>query len=182
MRGFTLIEVLVVASITVMITGFLITNFSRSRIDLNQTAGTVQDAIREAQSLALSGALLKNTYRCGFGIHFNATGYTIYAGLDSATGCSPILGRNYQDEVTTPTWRSAVLSNSQLEIAAPTAGGLKDIFFEPPNPTTYIDNSNDPTTNEYIQVRVKGAACPATNSGPDCRVIYVSTSGLIQTK
>ena len=172
MRGFTLIEVLVVAAITVMITGFLITNFSRSRVDLNQVALTTVDAIREAQSQALSGSLLRGTYRCGYGIHFDATSYVLYAGPDSATVDCAAADRNY-NAGTNAVVRQAFLPNNVLEFVLP----IPDIFFEPPNPTTYIGGSNTAGTFTTIDIRRKDAQCPSA----DCRSIVVSTSGRIQT-
>src|ERR1043166_1630714 len=113
-KGFTLVEILVVTAITVMITGFLIANFSRSRVDLNQVTLTTVDAIREAQSQALAGALLRGTYRCGYGIHFNRTDYIIYAGPDSSTTDCSTQDRNYNpgtDDIV----RQALLPNNVLE-------------------------------------------------------------------
>lgn len=166
MKGFTLIEVLVVASITVLITSMLIQNFSRSRVDLNQTTLTMVDAIRDAQSQALAGALYDGKYRCGYGIHFDATGYTIYTSPDiesSVTACSdpPVVVRQ------------GFLSNNMLEIVA-----TEDIFFEPPNPTTYIGGVSTPGKTTLINIQRKGATCPSS----DCRTISVTTSGRIQTQ
>ncbi|HUO75709.1 MAG TPA: type II secretion system protein [Candidatus Paceibacterota bacterium] len=172
MKGFTLIEVLVVAAITVMLTGFLIQSFSRSRTDLNQSASALMDAIREAQSSALSGELVRGTYRCGYGIHFDAGSYEIFAGPDaSQPGVDCSAGRVYPGTGTTVI-SSTILSNNTLEIVQP----VPDIFFEPPDPTTYIDGSNAPGTSATVSIRVKGAQCPGT----DCRSINVTTSGLIQ--
>lgn len=178
MKGFTLIEVLVVASITVMITGFLILNFSRSRVDLNQTALTVIDAVREAQLQALSGSLVRGTYRCGYGIHFDATGYLIYAGADTG---DPLVdcttqNRNFVPDANHPIIRQALLTNNTIEIALP----APDIFFEPPNPTTYIGGSSAPGASTTVIIRRKGANC--SSSSADCRRIYVTTSGQIQAK
>jgi type II secretory pathway pseudopilin PulG len=170
--GFTLIEVLVVASITVIISGLMIANFSRSRVDLNQVVITVTDAVREAQALALSGSLVQGTYRCGYGVHFTEDGYRIYAGPDSSTTECSTESRNFDAADTTV--RVAVLPNDILEIVQP----APDIFFEPPNPTTFINNSSAPGTQATINIRRKGAQCP----GPDCRTIYVTTSGQIQTQ
>lgn len=172
MKGFTLVEVLVVTAITVMLTGFLIQSFSRSRTDLNQVANQVTDAVREAQSSALSGALVRGTYRCGYGVHFDAHGYTIFAGPDaSQTGVDCAAGRVFGGAGTTVV-SSAVLPNNVLEILQP----APDIFFEPPDPTTYIAGVSAPGTTAAISIRVAGAACPST----DCRTINVTTSGLIQ--
>ena len=172
MKGFTLIEILVVAAITVLLTGFLIQSFSQARTDLNQVAGQVTDAIREAQSSALSGALVRGAYRCGYGIHFDAGGYTIFAGPDATqSNVDCAAGRIYPGTGTLVV-RTAFLTNNTLEIVQP----APDIFFEPPDPTTYIGGSNASGTSATISVRVKGATCPGT----DCRSIHVTTSGLIQ--
>jgi prepilin-type N-terminal cleavage/methylation domain-containing protein len=171
MKGFTLIEVLIVASITVLITGFLVVNFSRLRTDLNQTTLTVQDAIREAQSNALSGELIRGTYRCGYGVHFDAKGYVLYAGPDSSTVSCATQNKNYEPG-TDAIVRSALLQNNVLEIVLP----APDIFFEPPGPTTYINNVSTAGTNATILIRTPNAACPSS----DCRNIYVNTSGRIQ--
>ena len=170
MKGFTLIEILVVMAITVLLTGLLIQSFARARTDLNQITGQVADAIREAQSSALSGALVRGTYRCGYGIHFDAGGYTIFAGPDATQpGVNCAAGRVLGTG--TSVVSTAILTNNTIEIAP-----APDIFFEPPNPTTYINGSNAPGIPATIIIRVKGATCP----GADCRSINVTTSGLIQ--
>ena len=174
MKGFTLLEVLVVASITVIITGLFIQNFSRSRIDLNQTTLTIVDAIRDAQSQALAGALYAGKYRCGYGIHFNASDYLIYAGPDvQAVGidCST-QDSNYNASIDSVV-RQGLLSNNVLEIVA-----TEDIFFEPPDPTTFIGGVSTPGKTTLINIRRKSAACPSS----DCRTISVTTSGRIQTQ
>lgn len=177
--GFTLIEVLVVMGITIMLTGFMIQNFSRSRVDLNQTRLLVQDAIREAQSLALSGSVTAaaagsnspSSYRCGYGVHFEASNYTVYAGPDSGLVDCTVEDRNFEPG-TDQVIRTAQFSNNTIEIVLP----APDIFFEPPDPTTYIDGS--PTGKTDIRIHRKGAACPSD----DCRIIHVTTSGLITTQ
>ena len=172
MKGFTLIEVLVVAAIIGILSTLLLVNFSRSRVDLNQVANSVTDAIREAQSSALSGALVRGTYRCGYGIHFESDAYRIYAGPDASqpdVDCAAGLAYGSAGTVVV---RTAFLENNSLEIAQP----APDIFFEPPDPTTYIGGDSSPGKSADIDVRVKNAACPSA----DCRTIHVSTSGLIQ--
>lgn len=171
MRGFTLLEVLVVTAITVMIAGFLVANFSRSRVQLNQVAVMVQDAVREAQAQALSGSLIRGTYRCGYGVHFDATGYLLYAGPDSASVDCATQDRNY-DAASDAIVRQALLPNNALEIVMP----APDIFFEPPDPTTFVGGVSTPGQSASLVIRQKGAPCPSI----DCRTIYVTTSGRIQ--
>jgi prepilin-type N-terminal cleavage/methylation domain-containing protein len=173
MKGFTLIELLVVSAITVLIAGFLIANFSRTRVDLNQTTSLVQDAIRSAQSMALAGTLYGHpgTYRCGYGIHFLANGYIVYAGPNASSVDCTTQSRTYSSDADDIVNQS-LFSNAVLEIAPP----LPDIFFEPPNPTTYINGSSAVGLSVDVNVRRQGASCPSV----DCRTIHVTTSGQIQ--
>ncbi|MCC6934423.1 MAG: type II secretion system protein [Candidatus Yanofskybacteria bacterium] len=170
-QGFTLLEVLVVASITVFITGLLVVNFSRTRVDLNQTILTIQDAIREVQGQALSGSLVRGTHRCGYGIVFTATGYTLYAGPDSAAVDCVGAPRTFDAGAST-VLRQALLASNVLEVVSP----LPDIYFEPPNPTTYLNGAANPGATATILVRRKGAQCPSA----DCRALTVSSSGRIE--
>ncbi len=173
MKGFTIIELLVVIAIIGILSTLMLMNFSRSRVDLNQVASSVRDAIREAQSDALSGSLVHGTYRCGYGIHFEADHFTIFAGPDaSQPGVDCSTGRTFTSQDITPVVRTAFLENNALEIVLP----APDIFFEPPDPTTYIGGNDAPGTAADISIRVRNAACPSA----DCRTIHVSTSGLIQ--
>ena len=185
-KGFTLVEMLVVISIILVMTSLLLGKFAQSRVDLNQWRLQVLDAVRESQALALSGAKFNNAYRCGYGIHFVSNGFVIYAGPDaSLVDCSndSLHHREYNagtDEVV----RSVTFSNTQVEIALP----APDIFFQPPDPTTYIC-VNSPAVacgvadqqagvSVDIGIRTRGAVCPSE----DCRIIHATTSGLITTQ
>ncbi len=183
-RGFTLAEILVVMSMIMMLSGFMAQNFSRFRINVDQSRLAVVDAIREAQSLALAGAEYDSQHRCGFGIHFTATGYLVYTGPDSsAIDCADDIqhDRAYNDgsdEIV----RSTVFSGGTVEMVLPAA----DIFFQPPDPVTYICTSSPcgvsqqlPNTSTDITVRKIGAACPPMVSSSDCKRIHVTTAGVI---
>ena len=189
MKGFTLIEVVVVMGITVLLTGFMIQNFSRTRVDLNQSRLLVQDAIREAQSLALAGSVYAgsgkfSSYRCGYGVHFESGSYLVFAGPDAAAVDCSAQDRAYNpgtDDIV----RTALFSNNTVEIALP----APDIFFEPPNPATYIcsslpcgDAMRLPGLFADINVRRKGASGASKCPSEDCRTIHVTTSGLITTQ
>lgn len=168
-KGFTLIEVLVVMGITVLMTSLLVANFSRTRMDLNQATITVKDAIRTAQSMALSGSSWNQTSRCGYGIHFSASQYIVYAGpVSDGTACA---SGNYRYNMNGGIVSQGLISNSVLEISTT----VTDIFFEPPNPKTYFDG-NAAKAEVTILVRRKSSACPSA----DCRQINVTTSGQIQ--
>ncbi len=172
--GFTLIELMVTAGITVIITGLLVANFSRVRVDLNRATIAVTDGIREAQSLALTGATVRGTSTCGYGVHFTENGFIIFSEPKSSAGdCA---GQNRTYDSTDTTVRSASLANATLEIVLPAA----DVFFEPPDPTTYINGVYSASARTSISVRRRGSACRQSESTPDCRVILVTGTGRVQ--
>lgn len=53
-RGFTLIEILVVAAITGVISTFMLLAFQRTRVDLNESGSVFIADLRAAQSKALA--------------------------------------------------------------------------------------------------------------------------------
>jgi prepilin-type N-terminal cleavage/methylation domain-containing protein len=173
MKGFTLVEVMVVTAITVILSGLLVANFSRTAVDLQSSAIGVQDALREAQSLALAGAYTGGSYRCGYGVHFESDGYLIYAGAKADELPCSGEDRNYNlgggpsGDVAV---RTVALANPALVIDPPSG----DIFFEPPDPTTYVGGST--ATTATIRIHKRDAPCP----GADCRVLTVSPAGRIQ--
>jgi len=172
--GFTLIELMVTTAITVIITGLLVTNFSRVRVDLNRASISVTDGIREAQSLALTGALIRGVISCGYGIHFMENGFIIFSEpKNDSTKCAD---QNRIYDSSDAIIRTATLGNTTLEVVLP----ADDIFFEPPDPTTYINGAYAPATQAYIQIRRRGSACVEKQSTPDCRAILVTGAGRVQ--
>lgn len=176
MKGFTLIEILVVMAVTVIMAGILIANFNRSSVDLNQTRLLVQDAIREAQALALSGAVFRGEYRCGYGIHFESQSYVIYAGPVADDVVCGTIDTNYDTGDGDVPVRTGIVPNTHIQISGP------DIFYAPPKPTTFIDNSSSPGSADIVISRNDASCNNPQGASPDCRFINVSTSGLINSK
>jgi len=165
-RGFTLIEVLVTAAVAVMITGFLVTNFSRSRNELAATAPSILGDIRRAQSLAIAGSYHEDSLRCGFGIVFEQDAYTIYAGPPATGSCV----FSDQKTSTTGTEVERIALSDTLEFKT-----LGDIYFVPPLPYTYLDGVlNEPTPLDIV-LGVRGKTCGPTT----CRTIRVDRAGRI---
>lgn len=72
-RGFTIVEMLVVLAIIVFVTMVAITgqsSFNRSLI-LTDTAYTIAFSLREAQTLGLSSRVSNNLYDAGYGVMFS---------------------------------------------------------------------------------------------------------------
>lgn len=172
-KGFTLIEVMVIAAITGVISTFMLISFQRTRLDLNEISSVVVADLRATQSKALastkydSGLGLK--IRCGYGVHYvGLTSYSIYAGPDANSNNCKSLNRNLDGADTTVTTKN--FGDAKVEFKAT----FNDIFWEPPHPYTYLNNSSA-SASINITIGKKGGACPA-----DCKTINVSTSGKIE--
>lgn len=172
--GFTLVEMAVVAAIIGFLSTSLIVNFSRTRIDVDQSANLIMATIREAQSRTVSSTVYAGYNPCGYGIHYvSATQVAIYVGPNAALiNCSAI-NKNYQAGEDT-LLKSQSFSDPKIQFMA----GFNDIFFLPPDPKTYLNN--DASLNQppiTIQIGPIGGTCPT-----NCRTISVYSSGKIETQ
>src|SRR3989338_918713 len=180
MAGFTLIEVLIVAGITGFITTFLLLNFSRTRINFSEEANVFASKVRIAQTKAVSSTRLNNSIRCGYGVRYiNNRSYAIYAGESaSALDCStqnkdynPTGGPDNDTDI-------EIVNFADPKIEFKTV--FRAIYFEPPDPKTFIIDSggtvhNEPNYGLGITIGKIGGTCPG-----DCKTINVSTSGKIE--
>lgn len=207
--GFTLIEILVTASLIVFTTTLILRNFIASRLNLDRVANILASDIRLAQQLSLSSSQFQGTNdsvprnRCGYGITNkpndssdpnNDRKYQIYAGpstVDSSGNPVNCNSPQYQQSQDFPFYKSVIL-DSRIEFE--NSPRFKDIFFMPPGPTTYIGSNSsppiptDPTTYwEQIIIKKKGTpknggpSSGACNQGsPNCIYICVYYSGRIE--
>ncbi len=179
-RGFSLIEMLVVTALISTFSVVLILNFrasSTNQAARTQTASVFLSEIRNAQSSALSGSRYQGSLVCGYGIHYvDATSYYIYAKpvptLPSGP-CSSVSTRNYQSG--DPIIKTNALINVNMEIRS----SFYDIFFEPPDPKTYINNDSALSGSPaIITIQLKGQVSCDSSS---CTQITVYPSGKIDT-
>lgn len=139
---------------------------------------------------------------CGYGIHYSglnnnyssfnptdstSTGnsYIIYGKLKPGVGesgsCSTVTTRNYVNGSDFIVQR-IILPNSNMDIKATCVQGAErsfsntDVFFEPPDPKTYINNTASLNAQSVdIMVKIK----PNSNCNAPSAVIQVNTSGSI---
>lgn len=171
--GFSLVELLVVAAITGIISTFMLINFQRTRVDLTESSSIFIADLRATQSKALASAKYNSgsglKIRCGYGIHYiDLTSYSIYAGPDAASNECKTQNRNLDGADTTVSTKK--FTNEKIEFKAV----FNDIFWEPPHPYTYLNNSSA-SASIIITIGKKGGTCPE-----DCKIINVSTSGKIE--
>lgn len=172
-RGFTLIEVLVVASLTVMMAVILIRNFSNRKFDFDRIANNVEADIRLAQTYALASKQLGGAFRCGYGITWvNSTAYNIYAGGDSsANNCTPSF--TFSSPGTTPIAKT-VLMHPEVQILQ-----FQDSFYLPPDPRLYIGASSSGAISPNLITLKKTSALDCSNPN-DCRYICIYPPGRVE--
>ncbi len=175
-QGFTLIEMLVVLGVIAFLSFSLIGSFSRTRIDTDQTSNLIMATIREAQTRSVSSSTYSSYSPCGYGIHYvNSTNIIIYVGPNAATAspsCSS-MDKRYnasRDSIL----RTQTITDSKVEILS----SFSDIFFLPPDPKTYLNNSSSLGQAPIgIQVGPPGESCSS-----NCRTVYVYPSGKIESQ
>lgn len=173
--GFTLVEMAIVAGIIGFLSTALIINFSRTRIDVDQSANLIMAIVREAQTRAVSSTIYAGYNPCGYGIHYiSPTQLAIYIGQDASTvDCPNIANKNYL------AGRDVLLgAQSFSDPKIQFTGAFNDIFFLPPDPKTYLNNNSSLNQSPIsIQVGPIGGTCPA-----NCRTISIYPSGKIEAQ
>lgn len=183
--GFSLIEMLVVMSITALMTGFLIAQFSHSQTGVTQVAAVIESELRDAQTRAISGVKYQSKHRCGYGAtQFDEHSLYIYTSPDASDtaqqDCS-LQDKNYEAKVGDETVRMVSISDPKIEIKDLGQKYIfKDIFFEPPLGRTYIDNDGSASAVAgRITIGAQSVAC--TSNPGSCKSICIYPSGNIQT-
>ncbi len=161
--GFTLLELLIVMSVMSVLTTFFLVGYRTAgkESDLRLTAGQLMSDIRMAQSKTLGASKYEGQVpQGGWGIRLEEDKgtYVIFADMDG----------DFSYDKDTEKWKTEDMPEdivfSSVDRASPV-----DIVFEPPDPLTYINGSNEGEVNIVI----------ADNSGNSKR-IRVNFFGLIE--
>src|SRR3989344_1071494 len=164
---FALIELLVVIFIIGILASLLVVNFrssAKTQAARHQAAFAIVSDIRAAQTRAMAGSNYNDASVCGFGVHYlTPQSYLVYAGGEAVCATA---NRNYQPG-TDIIIASKKIINLNMVINTP----FSDIFFEPPDPATYINNNKAPGANTSIMIQVNGGGSPPTT-------ITVQSSGV----
>lgn len=170
--GFTLIELIVAFGIIGVLSTVLLIKFSGSQKEakINRAIAVIESDIRRTQNLAITTAEFRGSIPCGYGLSYlNDKTYRIYAGqLESGLiDCKDqSSNRNFQSSVD--------LVYQDIKIIEPDIifkNIFKDIFFEPPDPTVYINNNKNPNISTVISI------CSSDLS--ICKDLSVDTAGRI---
>lgn len=190
--GFTMVEILIVAAIIGVLSMMLVLNFRSSGSNItarNQTIASIVSDIRRAQTMSINSSTVGGVIVCGYGAHYipnvDSNNYIIYAKPRPIGGCSTLTTRNYEPGKDTSI-QTIFLANPNFEIkttACPVSSGLSftgngnDIFFEPPDPKTYLAN-NPPIYSNNILITVDLKSGASDCSG-DYSTIMMKSAGAI---
>lgn len=172
-QGFTLVEMIFVVFFVGLLSGLFLININGARnniVIVERSAAALVGDIRQAQNLAVAGKTSGGAPVCGFGLRYiGPTSYTIYAGsAPVGTACTSV-SRNFDGADSVLLTKNIIEPN--VEIKSWITG---DLFFESPDPKTFINNSNSNGQTLLITLGFKNTACPTS-----CKTITVSTSGRI---
>ena len=182
-KGFTLVEVVIVAAITGFIAAFLLINFSRTRINFNEEANTFKSKFRIAQTKAVSSAGFNNSIRCGYGIRYiNNQSYAIYVGENASIFNCAAVNKDY-NPTGGPNNDSYIETVKFVDSRVEFKTVFRSIYFEAPDPKTFIIDSvgvihnvnAEPGYSLNVTIGKIGIACPQ-----NCKTINISTSGKIE--
>ena len=165
MRGFTLMELLVVMGITMMLSASAI-GYSRGGEDVLNvqiSAQKILSDVNQVVSYSLSSPGRRsdpNKRYCGFGMHLTSGSrtYDIFGDVPSGSSCknSNDITKDKRfdasDEklyVPAPTLKHSVIDSVKL---IPSGTVINDIVFVPPDPTLYV---NGATTTDKIEIVVR---------------------------
>lgn len=180
-KGFTLLEVLVVAGIFAFTVVIMIRSFSRNEVYLDQATNILLGDIRSTQTKAISSTQYTGSIRCGYGIErVTSTTYRIYTGPTPSTANSNCDGnnRNYSSSGGVPFRDTSIVVKTlagagTLEFK----NNFSDIFYEPTEPKVYINNVyNLGNSAQRISIAPVGVSCSSTN----CKSICAYPSGRVE--
>jgi len=138
-KGFTLIEMIVVMAIIVTLSTLVLANYrdGQKRYALAQSAQQLASDLRRIQNMAMNGVDLISPRR-GYGIYLQEgeTDYLIYSDGNASLFFQP------SDELI----EVINLADNVEIINISTTNNKADIYFESPDPITYIKNSVNPDT------------------------------------
>lgn len=171
-KGFTLVELLVIGFIIGVLTITMLADFKRGQegSKLRRVAAAIESDIRNAQNLSTASSEFNGYIPCGYGIYsVDSTTYRIYVG--KADDCSNT-SRNFTsaDDV----YEDIKIKDPDIIFVSTVSGPryFYDIFFEPPNPTVYINNSSNPGNSTTIKLCIE-------KTPSKCLDLIVDTAGRI---
>lgn len=163
--GFTMIELLVTVFIITLLSSLIFASYNsgQRKYVLSQSSQQLVSDLRQAQNMAMSGVDISSYH--GYGVHAedNDNFYIFFA---DENGDSVYKSQN-------DTIIKTVNLPNLIKINSVSPSSNLDIFFESPNPVTYINNDSSVGQVGTIVLEIENTSLNKT--------ITVTTAGLIQT-
>ncbi|MEK7659089.1 MAG: type II secretion system protein [Patescibacteria group bacterium] len=169
-NGFTLIELVASIFIVGALSAAILLNYrtGQNKAFLTRAAAAFETDIRRVQNLSVASSEFESSIPCGYGLHYvdNRT-YWLYAGrLNGAANCQSS-DHNFQSGAD-PVYQDRKIIEQRVVFRSV----FSDIFFEPPDPTTYINNSRSVGASTAIELCLED---DLTN----CRNLIIDTAGRV---
>ncbi len=167
-----MIEVLVAVLIIGIMSTAMLFSFGKGQEGavLTRAAAAIESDIRRTQVLAIAGRDFESSTPCGYGIHYlSQRTYSIYAGRVGGVNCQSS-DHNYESGTDSVFKSSKIIENKVIF-----SDVFSDIFFEPPDPTVYINNNKSVGASTAIKL------CLETDL-TKCLTLTVDTAGRIVTQ
>ncbi len=178
-KGFTLVEILVVAAIIVVVSAILIINFRKGGEigQLQRSAQKIAQDIRKVQNMALSSVKFGTSVPVeGYGIRFRTqdlTLYLLFADTQSGDDCT----YSGSGTIISPTLEKDIEIDSLYTYTTAPGTGIVSrpvitSCFVPPDPTTLISPGGAAVGGLIVNIRKKGANC--TTMPSSCRNVVLN--------
>ena len=165
--GFTLIDILVAAFIMALMSGILLANFSKARINMSESSSIIIGAIRKAETKSISSAKYSDYHPCGYGIKYKDN-----KSLDIYVG-GPVSDTCIDERFNGSSIETVRLVDPRIEIRAI----FDDIFFQPPDPKVYLNGIANYQSSLRIIIGKIGSEC----NSRICQTVCVYGTGRIET-
>lgn len=164
-RGFSLPEVIVTLAIITILSVIVLANYraAEKRYVLQNAVQRLTLDLRKGQNMALA-PMVSLGYQSGIGIVFNLDNPSYYFFFEDKNGDKKF-NEQAGDRKT-----EVVQLPDRIKIKEIRPGSKIDIFFEPPDPTIYING--DVGVSASIALGIEG--------GADTKIISIKTTGLIE--
>ncbi len=165
-----MVELLIAFFIIGTLSTVILLNYrsGQEQASLTRAAAAFETSMRKAQNLAVASSEFEGSIPCGYGLHYlDDRNYSLYVGQRGGAARCEFSNRNYQSGLD-----SLYESVKVIEPKVVFKNSFPDIFFEPPDPATYIDNSRAVGVSTLIEV------CLESNLSV-CRGITIDTAGRI---
>jgi prepilin-type N-terminal cleavage/methylation domain-containing protein len=169
LKGFTLVETIVVVAVISILSIVILANHQSSQKQqaVQRAAHQLVGDIRRAQNMAMASAEQGGIIPDGYGIHVikNSNHYFIFADKNNNQKRNGNGDEDIEPAISFP-------SNVEIFNIEPAPPAQVDIFFEPPDPTTYINGDSGALVDTVITLIFSGTLYEKT--------VTVKTSGQIE--